>query len=89
MLTMALLAVARHHRVASPATEAYLRSRGTQHHDRGVAPEAYPKFRAVFLETLERVHGAQWNPGLASQWGEALDRTTGTMLEGHRQRSHA
>jgi hemoglobin-like flavoprotein len=88
MLTMALLAVARHHRAASPATEMYLQYLGTRHHDRGVAAESYPKFRAAFLETLERVHGARWDPDLASQWGEAIDRTTATMLEGYRQRFH-
>jgi hemoglobin-like flavoprotein len=88
MLTMALTAVARHHRSASPATEMYLQYLGTQHHDRGVTPESYPKFRAAFLETLERVHGAQWDPDLASQWGEAIDCTTATMLEGYRQRFH-
>jgi hemoglobin-like flavoprotein len=88
MLTMALTAVARHHRAASPATEMYLRYLGTRHRDRGVAPGSYPKFRAALLDTLERVHGAQWDPGLASQWGEAIDRTTATMLEGYRQRFH-
>ena len=88
MLTMALMAVARHHRGASPATEMYLRYLGTKHHDRGVAPESYPKFRAAFLETLGRVHGAQWNPDLASQWGEAIDQTTATMLDGYRERFH-
>jgi hemoglobin-like flavoprotein len=88
MLTISLLTVARPHRGGSPAAEAYLKYLGTRHHDRGVAPESYPKFRAALLDTLERVHGAQSNPGPASQWGEALDRTTGTMLEGHRQRFH-
>jgi hemoglobin-like flavoprotein len=64
----------------------YLKYLGTQHYDRGVVPESYPKFRAAFLDTLERVHGAQWDPDLASQWGQAVDRTTGTMLEGYQQR---
>jgi hemoglobin-like flavoprotein len=84
LLTMALMVMERHYTGSYPATEAYLKYLGTRHHDRGVAPEFYPKFRDALLLTLERFHGEDWNGPLAAQWRGAIDLAWEAMLEGYK-----
>jgi hemoglobin-like flavoprotein len=86
MLTVALMTVERHSLGRYPAAAIYLNYLGTRHSDRGVPREAYPKFRDALLETLARFHGKDWDPDLATQWGEALDRSWETMSAGYRER---
>jgi len=83
LLTMALMVIERHYQGSYPATAMYLRYLGTKHHDRGIAREEFPKFRAAMLATLERFHSTDWNPHLARQWGEAIDKATAAMLDGY------
>ena len=88
MLTSALMMVERHHAGSYPAAKMFLKYLGTKHHDRGVLPELYPKFRDALLETLQRFHGEEWDSHLATQWGAAFDRTVETMHEGYREHLH-
>jgi hemoglobin-like flavoprotein len=83
LLTMALMVIERHYQGSYPATAMYLRYLGTTHHDRGIARGDFPKFRAAMLATLERFHSKDWNPHLARQWAEAIDKATTTMLDGY------
>jgi hemoglobin-like flavoprotein len=85
LLTMALMVMERHYAGSYPATEMYLKYLGTKHHDRGIPPELFPKFRDALLATLQRFHSSDWNPRLARQWHDAIERTTTTMLSGYRQ----
>ena len=84
LLTMALMVMERNYSGSYPATALYLRYLGTKHHDRGIPREDYPKFRAAMLATLARFHSKDWNPQLARQWAEAIDRATAAMLDGYR-----
>jgi hemoglobin-like flavoprotein len=84
LLTMALMVIERHYQGSYPATAMYLRYLGTKHHDRGIARRDFPKFRAAMLATLDRFHSKDWNPHLARQWAEAIDKATTAMLEGYR-----
>ncbi len=85
LLTTALMVVEGYYAHAHPSVGTYLKYLGSRHHGRGVAPELYPKFRDALLETLERFHGKAWEPGLAAQWREAIDRAADTMLQGYRE----
>jgi len=84
LLTMALMVMERHYQGSYPATAMYLRYLGTKHHDRGTHREDFPKFSAAMLATLERFHSNDWNPQLARQWAEAIDKATAEMLQGYR-----
>ena len=88
LLTMALLVTERHYAYSYPATEMYLNYLGTKHHSRGIPPESYPKFRDTLLAALERFHGKDWHPHLATQWQEAIDHATASMLKGYEQQYH-
>jgi hemoglobin-like flavoprotein len=84
MLSMALMVMAHHHAHRYPATAAYLRVLGHQHHARrGVPASAFPAFRACLLDALGQFHGDDWDDPLAAQWGEAIDLATALMLEGY------
>jgi hemoglobin-like flavoprotein len=84
LLTMALMVIERHYQGSYPATAMYLRYLGTKHHERGIARGDFPKFRAAMLATLERFHSKDWNPRLAREWAEAIDKATAAMLDGYR-----
>jgi len=84
LLTMALMVMERHYSGSYPATEMYLKYLGTKHHDRKIPRELYPKFRDAQLATLERFHSKDWDPLLAGQWHDAVDKSTVTMLAGYR-----
>jgi hemoglobin-like flavoprotein len=88
MLTVTLMVAVRRQVSPAPVPELYLKYLGTKHHDLGVPPESYPKFRDALLATLQGFHGEDWNAGLAAQWAEALDHTAETMLDGYRERFH-
>ena len=83
MLTMALMTVEGYFRYSYPAIEHYLKVLGHRHHEMGVKPELYPKFRDCLLETLAEFHGGGWDEALSDQWREAIDKATHTMLEGY------
>jgi hemoglobin-like flavoprotein len=85
LLTMALMVIEGYYSHGYPATEAYLRYLGSRHHGWGIAPEHYPKFRDALLATLEQFHGSDWEPELARQWREAIDRAIKAMLQGYKQ----
>ena len=84
LLTMALMVIERHYSGSYPATEMYLKYLGTKHHDRGIPPELFAKFRDAMLSTLERFHSKDWNALLAQQWGAAINRAATTMFQGYR-----
>jgi hemoglobin-like flavoprotein len=84
LLTMALMVMERHYHHSYPATEMYLRYLGTKHHDRHIPSADFPKFRAAMLASLERFHSKDWNPHLARQWAEAIDKASAAMLDGYR-----
>jgi hemoglobin-like flavoprotein len=88
LLTMALMVMERHYSGPYPATEMYLKYLGSKHHERGIAPELFPKFRNALLAALERFHGKDWSTPLAGQWTDAIEGTSRTMLEGYRERVH-
>ncbi len=83
MLTMALMTVEGNYRHTYPATEHYLKVLGHRHHQQGVAPELYPKFRDCLVETLQDFHGDEWDSALEDQWRAAIDKATAAMLEGY------
>ena len=85
MLTMALIMVESHYSYSYPATEHYLKVLGDRHHEMGVKPELYPKFRDCLLQAIEQFHADDWNEHLAAQWRDALDQATNTMLKGYKR----
>jgi hemoglobin-like flavoprotein len=86
LLTMALMVIERHYQHPYSATNLYLKYLGTRHRDRKIPAELFPEFREVLLTALEKFHGADWDTGLAGQWGAAIDRAMETMREGYRAR---
>lgn len=86
VLTMALLVIEQMHTNRFRATEEYLRYLGTKHHDRDIPEELYPQWREAMLETLHIAHGEQWDPALASQWKQMIDRAIQLMFEGYATR---
>jgi hemoglobin-like flavoprotein len=85
LLTMALIVVESHYTHAYPATAHYLHVLGHRHHQNGIPPELFPKFRDCLLEILAEFHAENWTSELATGWREAIDRAAATMLEGYRQ----
>lgn len=85
LLTMALIAVEAHYTHSYPATTHYLHVLGHRHHERGIPPEHFPKFRDCLLETLGEFHAERWTAELARQWREAIDCAAATMLEGYQR----
>ena len=83
MLTMALMMVEAHYSHSYPATEHYLKVLGHRHHQMGVKPELYVKFRDCLLAALEVFHADDWDQHLAGQWRKAIEKATATMLEGY------
>ena len=57
---------------------------GTKHQDRGIPFQEYPKFGQALVAALEQFHGPDWNPQLAGQWQEAIDRASNLLFEGYR-----
>jgi hemoglobin-like flavoprotein len=84
LLTMALMVIERNYTSSYPSTRQYLRYLGSKHHERGIPADSYPKFQSAFLDTLARFHSKDWNPALARQWNEAIERAAEFMLEGYR-----
>jgi hemoglobin-like flavoprotein len=80
LLTMALLAMERHHEHRYPTTAAYLKMLGEQHRRLGIGKELYPKWRSALIDALERFHAEDWHEGLALQWRAAIDAATDDML---------
>lgn len=84
LLTMSLMVMVHHYIHRYPATEAYLRVLGHQHHARrGIPSSTFPAFRVCLLESLAQFHGDGWTEPLATQWAEAIDLATAIMLEGY------
>ena len=83
LLTMALATIQQHYQRNYPATEHYLKVLGSRHHNWGIPPKLYSHFCECMLQTLERFHGSNWSEALATQWREAIDHASGTMLEGY------
>jgi hemoglobin-like flavoprotein len=84
-LTMALMVIETHYAHSFGATEMYLKYLGSKHHARKIEPESYPKFRVALLTALEQFHNKDWNPDLARQWDEAMEKAIQTMSEGYKQ----
>jgi hemoglobin-like flavoprotein len=80
---MALIVVESHFTHSYPATTHYLHVLGHRHHQSGIPPEHFPKFRDCLLETLAEFHAESWSPDLAAAWRAAIDLAAGTMLEGY------
>lgn len=84
LLTMSIMVMVHHYTHRYPATAAYLRVLGHQHHARrGIPASTFPGFRACLLESLAQFHGDDWTEPLAAQWGEAIDIASALMLEGY------
>ena len=85
---MTLMVIERYHSRGYPAVAMYLNYLGTKHHERGIEPDLYPKFRESLLASLEQFHGPDWDLDLARQWAEAIDRAILAMLEGYTRKFH-
>lgn len=85
LLTTALMLVERYYSRPNLTIETYLQYLGTQHHDRGIPQELYPKWIDAMLETLERFHGGDWTHELAMEWKEAFGQSIELMFEGYEQ----
>jgi hemoglobin-like flavoprotein len=86
LLSMSLLLVAHHYLHRYPATVSYLKILGHRHQTRrGVPAWAFPSFAACLLETLAQFLGDEWDQQLESQWREAIDLASETMLSGYDQ----
>lgn len=83
LLTMALIMVESHYSQSYPATTHYLHVLGHRHHQNGIKPEHFAKFRDCLLETLAEFHGDDWTTDLAHQWRQAVEKSVSTMLEGY------
>ena len=86
VLTMSLMVVQQLHSKRYEATTQYLRYLGTQHHDRNIPKELYPKWREAMLATLQNAHGEAWNEALEQSWAEAFDHAIALMLDGYDNR---
>jgi len=86
VLTMALLVVEQTHSKSYGATKSYLRYMGNRHHRSGIPEQLYPEWLAAMLETLEQLHGTDWNDELAAQWQQSLQSAIELMLEGYETR---
>jgi hemoglobin-like flavoprotein len=84
-LTMALVTVENYFSHAYPATRHYLRVLGHRHHLRRIPADLYPKFCDCLLKTLQEFHGNDWGVELSTQWCDALEIASRTMLEGYRK----
>ena len=84
LLRMALMVMEQHYSHNYPATDYYLKYLGTKHRALGIPFDEYPKFGQALVATLEKFHGPDWNAQVASQWQEAIDRTTRLLFEGYR-----
>ena len=84
-LTMAMVMVEDYFSHAYPATRHYLRVLGHRHHLRRIPAELYPKFCDCLLKTLQEFHGDDWGVELSTQWYNALEIASRTMLEGYRK----
>lgn len=86
LLTMAVSLIEEYYSHGYPATEKYIKYLGTQHQDRAIPRELYPKWRDAMIETLQRFFGDEWTAELATEWTNAIDRTAQVMFEGYAQR---
>ena len=57
LLTMALITIESHYSYSYPGTEHYLNVLGHRHHEMGVKPDLYPKFRDCLIEALDNFRG--------------------------------
>jgi hemoglobin-like flavoprotein len=80
LLSMALLVTVYHYLNPCYATKMYLRYLGKKHDARGIPAELYPKWRECLIETLEKMHGKEWNEQLAAHWRKAIDLASQQML---------
>ena len=84
-LTMALVMVENFYSHAYPATRHYLKVLGSRHHLKNIPPEMYPPFCECLLKTLAEFHGSDWDTELSTEWRDALDMASKTMLDGYRK----
>lgn len=84
-LTIALVMVENLFSHAYPATRHYLKVLGHRHHLRGIRADLYPRFCNCLLETLAEFHGNDWDAELSTEWRDALEMASKTMLEGYRK----
>jgi hemoglobin-like flavoprotein len=85
LLRLALILVERFATYPYPAIETYFRDLGGKHHRRGIPEGLFPEFQDALLTALAQFHGPDWDPALASQWRQALDRAVEVMREGYRE----
>ena len=86
VLTMALTVIEHHHNGSLGAVEHYLHHLGTAHHRRGIPLDLYPKWIETMLHTFQRFLGDDWEPALADQWRQALEKTYEVMQQGYERR---
>ena len=86
VLTIAVSLIEQYYSCGYPATEKYLKYLGTQHHNRAVPKDLYPKWREAMIETLQRFLGHEWTDELAKEWTDAIDLCANVMFEGYSQR---
>lgn len=83
VLTMALNTIVTHYTNPSVAIEHYLQHLGTMHNRWKIPPELYPKWSDTMLRVLERFLEGDWDEELASQWREALEKASQTLIRGY------
>ncbi len=55
---------------------------GQRHPKYGVKLQHFPLFSEVMVDTLKRLTGKAWTSNHETQWREALDRVTQSMIKG-------
>ena len=83
VLTMALTLIEQHYTHGYAAVEQYLRHLGSRHKERHVPAGMYPQWRESMLATLEAFHGDQWNERVSTQWHDAIEGVSDSMLNGY------
>jgi len=83
VLTMALTLIEQHYTHGYAAVEQYLRHLGNRHKERMIPADMYPTWRECMLATLEEFHGPQWNDTLRTQWHDAIEGVSHSMLSGY------
>lgn len=88
MLNNSLLLCVQEGQVPSESLRYYLRILGTKHNQRKVERDAYALWTNTMLSCLERWHGDQWSPDLATEWRAALETATREMFAGYDEPFH-
>lgn len=83
LITMALTLIEQHYTHGYASVAQYLRHLGSRHKAKDIPEALYPRWRDAMLTTLEEFHGDDWNDTLATQWREAIEGVSESMLSGY------